>query len=249
MATAMTGRWMSVALLAMLLQSGMASAIEFRLVDQREAEERPSLGQLPAGCVSDGAADSQLDFGSTSVSLRSRSWATSAGSDCDAAFQFLVSSAIDADVIGPPGTQAQICYVINGQANAQADGPNATASAAVASGILPMPEPVGIYLNAVPIVEVLETVSSNDRYQDSQRGVFTVTPGDQITLVTGARAGNFFVAQGPGVAAGDAAFRAAIYIGDCPHDRAPAASTTGLGGLAIALGGLGILALRRRSAR
>lgn len=244
----MMGRWIGVALLAMLLQSGVAAAIEFRLVDQHEAEERPSLGQLPAGCASDGAVDSVLDFGSTSVSLRSRAWATSAGSECDAAFNFYASASIVADVVGPPGSQAQVCYVINGQANAQADGPNATASAAVASGVLPMPDPAGIYLNAAPIVEVLETITSDDRYQDGQRGVFTVTPGDQITLVTGARAGNFFVAEGPGVAAGDAAFRAAIHIGDCPHDRAPAASPIGLGGLAVILGGLGMLALRRRSA-
>jgi hypothetical protein len=51
------------------------------------------------------------------------------------------------------------------------------------------------------------------------------------------------------VASGDAAFRAAIHIGDCPHDRAPVASAAGLGGLAMILGGLGMLGLRRRSAR
>src|SRR5690606_2477520 len=122
---------------AMLLQGGVASAIELRVVDRHEASERPSLGQLPAGCIAEGDASNEADLSPTSVSLRSRAWATSAGSDCDAAFSFIGSASLLVDVIGPPGSQAQICYVTAGQANAQAQGPNATASAAVASGILP----------------------------------------------------------------------------------------------------------------
>ena len=100
----------------------------------------------------------------------------------------------------------------------------------------------------MPISEVQRHFDADEEDSATTRGLFTATVGDQIRLATGTRATSAVV--GVGDARGDASVFAAIYIGECPRDHAPAASPVGLGGLAVALAALGALTgWRARGAR
>lgn len=239
----MTTRWLLSALLALPLHAGLAAAIELRVVDQdEERQAAPANGQAAPGCSASANSLLSGNITSQSVALQSRSDASIVGNDCDESAQALAISTITVDILGPPGAQAPICFVTSFRLDTRTDGVAAIAQANVGGN--PITDPGGVFLNGNPVSTVQESITGTDGDADAVRGLFTVTVGDQIRLAVGSTGGAKLT--GAGSAQASASIGAAIYVDACPRERAPAASSAGLGALAAVLAGFGALAVRRR---
>ena len=149
-------------------------------------------------------------------------------------------------VIGAAGATADICFVTRFTGATSQEG---TASPAADVGGDPFATPGGVFLNGNPLSSFMRHFAANEADSGNERGVATVTVGDMILLATGANSQTTL--NGAGSTRAEALAFAAIYLGACPLQRAPAASPFGLAGLAAVLAALGALALgwRARSAR
>lgn len=239
----MTMRWLLVSLLALPLHAGLAAAIELRVVDQdEERQASPANAQAAPGCSANANIALSGNITSQSVALQSRSDASVVGSDCDDSAQAVAISSITLDVIGAPGAQAPICFVTSFRLDTRTDGVSAVAQANVGGN--PITDPGGVFLNGNPVSTMETSITGTDGDAGAERGLFTVTVGDQIRLAVGSAAGAKLV--GADLARASSSIAAGIYVDACPRERAPAASSTGLGALAAVLAGLGALAVRRR---
>jgi hypothetical protein len=235
--------WILVTALIALHGAGAAAAVEFQLLDRSsDAHTSPEAAQSLPGCFVDASNTLGGHLTATELLLDSSSHSRVAGADCDNSASASAQQSLLVTLIGPPGSTTQICYVTRFSAATPADGASVSASADVGGN--PFTDPGGVYLNAVPVSVVQRHFATNEEDSAATRGVFTATVGDQIRVATGTRAAA--AVTGSGAASGDASILAAIYIGECPRDHAPAASPLGLGALALALPALGALLLRRR---
>jgi hypothetical protein len=223
-----------------------AAAIELQVVDSDKIDENAPAAQLPSGCVVSGANKFNNRFISTAVALETLSQGVITGTACDNSSQLTAGQNVTVNVLGAPGATAEICFVVRSAGTTVEQG-SAAAQATLAG--FPIATSGGVFLNGNPVNTINQQLNGNDSDGGSDRGLITVTVGDQIRLAAGTQVQ--LKVGGAGTASGDALVGAAIYVGACPLERAPVASPLGLAGLAAALAGLGALALgwRARGAR
>jgi len=219
-----------------------AAAIEFQVVDSNKTDESQPA-QLPSGCVVNGINKFTNHFTSTSAVLETISQGVVTGTDCDSSTQLTAGQDITLNVLGAPGATGEVCFVVRSAGTTVIQGADAAAQVTLAG--IPIATPGGVFLNGNPVSTVNQQLNGNDADGGSDRGLITVTVGDQIRLAAGTQVNVGLV--GAGTASGDALVGAAIYVGACPLERAPAASPFGLAGLAVVLAALGTLGLRWRT--
>ena len=235
----MRAGWVALIFAGALHGAAVAGAIELQLVDQ-ESDRQTSPAQAPdSGCTTDadGAFIPHLDNDSASLQVRTNTLAT--GSQCEANVQSTSSGAFTLTVIGAPGASGSFCYVTSFEASTAAQGGTATATQNI--GGSPYTTAGGVFLNGNPISSVLRHFDANQADGATVRGQFTATVGDMIRIAAGSNSQGTL--EGAGLSQSQGKMFAAIYVGDCPRDRAPVASPIGLIGLAAALASLGALGL------
>lgn len=227
---------------ATIALAGAAGAADIQLqVVSRDAQTSPPTAQATDPCRVNGAAENTGAFTSTKVSIASSARGSVQGVDCDDSTSNTATQTITANLIGPPGATIPICYVVRFAARTAADGPIGNVDALAQVGGVPPASPGGVFLNNNPLATFQENFLPNQANSGTQRALFTGTVGDVIRLDTGVN--TFAGLTGAGSATSDGEASAAIYIGTCPAERAPAASPWGLLGLAVALAAFGTAAL------
>lgn len=239
-----SGMLVTAALLAGAV-AARAGDIQLQVVDH-DAQTSPPVAQATDPCNVSGTTDNPFKATSRSVSIGSSAHARVQGSACDSSTNNSATHMINVSLLGPPGATTSICYVVRFAAATATSGPG-TADAEAQVGGVPPNVAGGVFLNNNPVGTFQESFGPNASDSNTQRALFTVTVGDQIKLATGAIA--FSSLTGAGAAKSDAVASAAIYVGACPAERAPAASPWGLAGLASALAAGGAAVLRRRGRR
>ena len=240
-----TLRALLLATIVALPAAANAADVQLQVVD-RDAQTSPPIAQATDPCRTTGFTENNFNASSTSVSISSGAHASVQGGDCDSSTMTTALQQINVTLIGPPGATTQICYVVGFSAATSAEGPPGNVDATGQVGGNPVTDPGGIFQNGNPIATFQESFVANSADSETQRALFSATVGDMIRLETGANANAALTGAGSADSKENAF--AAIYLGACPAERAPAASPWGLLGLAAALGMFGAAMLRRKAA-
>ncbi|MBX3026793.1 hypothetical protein KF840_17945 [bacterium] len=229
--------------IASLAWAGVAGAADVRLqVVSQEAHTSPPTAMADP-CRVSGESENPSSFSSTHVSIGSAARGSVQGVDCDSSSNNTATQSITATLTGAPGATTPICYVVRFAAATSASGPPNNVDAIAQVGGVPPANPGGVFLNNNALATFQANFLPNQANSDTQRALFTATVGDVIRLDTGAAA--FAALTGAGSARSDAEASAAIYIGACPVEHAPAASPWGLLGLVATLAALGTAVTKR----
>jgi len=232
-------------------------AVHLEKIDEHiDKEQGPGAEQLDGApvCTSfgEGSGSASSTGVAASIKLFTRETLVSESIECATSSSSTILATAGFSVAPDPGDRVgapvTLCLQENHDLAASTTG---EAQAASTEGGVPLSDPATIVRNpgAVTIFSTGPNIANlNGRLVDGTVRPFSASIGDHLTLRLGLQSATSILdAVGTGETSGVA--NMGINIGPCPREPAPVASGLGLVALALGLGALGSLALRRRMAR